>query len=407
MRSCELWTVLSLCLVLGGVFTFGAVAAQQSTASTCGLPVDGTFTGKATYELKADCDLSGGADTSPTWNVAADAEITIVGNGYSLIGGSRGSGSPPFEDATFLTIITGADSTLALRNIVLDSVRMRIGGKLIAWHLTYTGARNHGIFVEGNADFECALFEDNLRKTGHQLGSALTSLGSSEDGAVRFYNTDISSNLGGAAALVSLQQSPFTFEGCLTRYHNTPKDWHPPSSAGYITNEAAGQCSHTMGASKSGDLACRPPTPQSPPPPPTATPTPAATPTPLPTPTPTPTPNYIRYEVCPGDNLFRISINFCVPPEAIIEINGLRGEGELLSPGQELIIPVEVDSEWIVEVVPYPPREDGSVVHIVGKGQTLSGIAEAYRVELGEIIRLNNLPDDVIIPGQELLIRAQ
>jgi len=54
------------------------------------------------------------------------------------------------------------------------------------------------------------------------------------------------------------------------------------------------------------------------------------------------------------------------------------------------------------------PRDDGSVVHIVGFGQTLWEIAVSYGVTIDDIRRLNGIPADsvVIQPGQELLIRA-
>src|SRR5690606_27233586 len=51
------------------------------------------------------------------------------------------------------------------------------------------------------------------------------------------------------------------------------------------------------------------------------------------------------------------------------------------------------------------PREDGSVVHVVGEGQNLSYIAEAYEVAVSEIMALNRLTEDSLIhPGNELII---
>ena len=54
------------------------------------------------------------------------------------------------------------------------------------------------------------------------------------------------------------------------------------------------------------------------------------------------------------------------------------------------------------------PHADGSVVHIVGYGQTLWSIAVAYQVSLDDLRRLNSMPADSadIYEGQALIIRA-
>ncbi len=56
-------------------------------------------------------------------------------------------------------------------------------------------------------------------------------------------------------------------------------------------------------------------------------------------------------------------------------------------------------------VVPQPPQSDGSVVHVVQPGDTLSAIAVAYRTTNDEILRLNNLSSGRFLQiGQRLLI---
>jgi uncharacterized protein YkwD len=62
---------------------------------------------------------------------------------------------------------------------------------------------------------------------------------------------------------------------------------------------------------------------------------------------------------------------------------------------------------YVVEPVEVAePREDGSIVHVVGEGQNPWDIAEAYDVPLSEILALNRLTDDSIIrPGDELIIQ--
>jgi LysM repeat protein len=53
------------------------------------------------------------------------------------------------------------------------------------------------------------------------------------------------------------------------------------------------------------------------------------------------------------------------------------------------------------------PLEDGAIIHVVGYGQSLIGIAKTYQVELNDILQLNSLTmDSIIYPGEEIIIRA-
>lgn len=60
-----------------------------------------------------------------------------------------------------------------------------------------------------------------------------------------------------------------------------------------------------------------------------------------------------------------------------------------------------------VSITPQPPNPDGSIVHIVSSGETLSAIARAYGVPLEDILRLNPTLGDgrLIRPGQAVSIR--
>lgn len=66
--------------------------------------------------------------------------------------------------------------------------------------------------------------------------------------------------------------------------------------------------------------------------------------------------------------------------------------------------PVQV---YAAPVNPQAPQADGSIVHVVGEGDTIWAIGVAYGVHPHDIIARNQLPErgSYIIPGQELLIR--
>lgn len=52
------------------------------------------------------------------------------------------------------------------------------------------------------------------------------------------------------------------------------------------------------------------------------------------------------------------------------------------------------------------PRDDGAIIHIVGYGQTLIGIAQTYEISLSDLLEQNYLTtDSVIYPGENLIIK--
>ncbi len=108
---------------------------------------------------------------------------------------------------------------------------------------------------------------------------------------------------------------------------------------------------------------------------------------------PPPPPGPVTYIVQPGDNLYRISLKFQVPIEAIIAVNRIINPWYIRA-GQILIIPTGVPP------VPPPLRS-----HIVQPGDTVWAIAAMYRVTPWAIIALNNLVNpNLIFVGQVLRI---
>jgi len=74
-------------------------------------------------------------------------------------------------------------------------------------------------------------------------------------------------------------------------------------------------------------------------------------------------------------------------------------------PGASYNTPAPIE-RYVISVKKADPQPDGSIIHQVGYGQTLWGIADVYAVKLEDIVNLNPLiTDDLMIyEGQKLLI---
>jgi LysM repeat protein len=108
---------------------------------------------------------------------------------------------------------------------------------------------------------------------------------------------------------------------------------------------------------------------------------------------PAPPPGPTMYVVQPGDNLYRISLRFGVPIEAIIAVNRIVNPWYIRA-GQVLIIPTSA-----------PPVPPTTRTYIVQRGDTVWSIAAMFRVTPWAIISLNNLVNpNLIFVGQPLLI---
>jgi len=85
----------------------------------------------------------------------------------------------------------------------------------------------------------------------------------------------------------------------------------------------------------------------------------------------------------------------------------------LLIAGVSLAAPVAPDGRAIQQaatappVSPQPPQPDGSIIHEVRSGDTLFSIAQAYKVDVDTLRKLNNLSPDVptLKIGQKLIIK--
>jgi len=108
---------------------------------------------------------------------------------------------------------------------------------------------------------------------------------------------------------------------------------------------------------------------------------------------PAPVPGPVTYVVQPGDNLYRISLRFGVPIEAIIAVNRIVNPWYIRA-GQVLVIPSGTAP------VPPPGR-----TYVVAPGDTVWSIAARFQVTPWSIVALNNLPNpNLIFVGQVLQI---
>lgn len=130
--------------------------------------------------------------------------------------------------------------------------------------------------------------------------------------------------------------------------------------------------------------------------------------TPTVTPTLTATPEFIAYAMKSGDTLLGIASTYGIPLEAILKANGLTGR-EVLKAGQTLRLPTAgLKPEQLtgnVTPVATATPDDSTLIYRVQKGDTLSGLAARYKVDLGTILAANKLDGAAILQvGQVLII---
>ena len=96
----------------------------------------------------------------------------------------------------------------------------------------------------------------------------------------------------------------------------------------------------------------------------------------------------MTYTVRPGNTLYAIAQFFGTSVREIAQANGLVCPYTIY-PGQELVLPIEEIRS---------PR-----YYVVRPGDTLSGIADRYGLEINNLLTLNRLEDpNIIYPGQIL-----
>lgn len=140
--------------------------------------------------------------------------------------------------------------------------------------------------------------------------------------------------------------------------------------------------------------------------PPTLTPTPPPSPTPLASPTAQPD-GRILYIVQPDDTLINLADQYDVSLENLYAWNNLL-PNSLLSVGQSLIIGYTVLPDGSTPLAGFPDarvKPDGTIVHVVGSGDTLLLIAATYNLTLDELYKISGLAEGALLQlGQEVVV---
>ena len=132
-----------------------------------------------------------------------------------------------------------------------------------------------------------------------------------------------------------------------------------------------------------------------------ATPKPEVKPDPKPTPpTESTTESYV---VKRGDTLSQIALNYKTTVKALKEMNNLKSD--LILVGQKLQVGVVQQATPKPEVK--PDSKPTTQTYIVKSGDTLSHIAQNYKMTVSELKRINNLKSDLIFVKQELKLASK
>ena len=99
------------------------------------------------------------------------------------------------------------------------------------------------------------------------------------------------------------------------------------------------------------------------------------------------------YVVRTGDSMWKISQRFNVPLNNLLAANGLNKKSRI-QPGQRLNIPGGISTT----------TNQKSTVHIVRRGDTLYALAKRYRTDISIIKKANSMGDNVLHPGEQLII---
>jgi LysM repeat protein len=102
----------------------------------------------------------------------------------------------------------------------------------------------------------------------------------------------------------------------------------------------------------------------------------------------------VTYVVRKGDTVWSIARAYNISPEILMNANNLT-PNQIIIPGQQLVIPV------------LPPKDikvGEPVIYTVQVGDTVWSIARAFDVPIESLKEINNIKNDLVIVGQQLII---
>ena len=108
-----------------------------------------------------------------------------------------------------------------------------------------------------------------------------------------------------------------------------------------------------------------------------------------------------EYVVVDGDTVSGVAERFGVATAEVLALNGL-GWSSLIFPGQRLALP---NGAPAAAPEPAPPSPPEITKHVVATGETVSGIAAAYGLDVAAVLSANGLgPSSLIFPGESIVL---
>ncbi len=115
----------------------------------------------------------------------------------------------------------------------------------------------------------------------------------------------------------------------------------------------------------------------------------------------------VYYKVRRGDSLWTIARKFDISAEKIRKLNNL--DNNLIHPGSKLLLAdnAQMEAEKVSHSKPVTPSDPKGVYYRVRRGDSLWTIARKFKVSSETIRKLNNLDNNLIHPGTNLMIAKQ
>ncbi len=211
-----------------------ALAQDIPATAPCGLPAAGLLSQAVTYTLSANCEQTG------LLQIAADAVITINGDGHTI--------TAPVDGSPAIAGLAG--STLNLNQLTVDGVDLsrsalvRTSGAFGATDVTFTRSKGGAaLSAESGAllNLSHVLFARNVSSGADAEGNG-SALNVAGDATVTLDETVIRDNLFGGGAVVIEKDAAFTTRGCLSLVGNIPYN-----VVGAWSSEHGDSCSGTIG----------------------------------------------------------------------------------------------------------------------------------------------------------------